>query len=83
MAEPEPTREYRKCPSCGQYRHYLMFPWADLDAYARAYPPRSDSPRAQRAYERRAAEAAARREAAQAKGRNYSRCLPCLNGDAP
>jgi hypothetical protein len=77
------AREYRKCPSCGEQRHDLMYPWADPDADAYARPPRSDNPAALRRWNLRVEEAARTRRAAQAKGRDYSRCLPCVNGDTP
>ncbi|MEV0267706.1 hypothetical protein AB0H43_02935 [Hamadaea sp. NPDC050747] len=76
------TREYRKCASCGEYRHDYMFPFADPAAWSFAHPPRSSSPKAVAAFAKRAADAVRIRKAAQSKGRNYSTCLPCVNGDA-
>jgi hypothetical protein len=73
--------EYRKCKACGEYRHDLMFPWKHADGALHATPPRSDSERALRAYETRLRDAYDRRQAAQRLGRDYDRCIPCVNGD--
>lgn len=76
------TREYRKCPVCGEVRHDLMFPWIDPAATVYAAPARVDTHRAQAAYAKRVHDLAEKRRAAQAQGRDYTRCLPCANGDA-
>lgn len=76
------AREYRKCPSCGEYRHDLMYPWIDEDSNLYAAPARVANAKAQAAYEKRVHDTAVKRRAAQAKGRDYAKCLPCLNGDA-
>lgn len=70
-------REYRKCPVCKETRHVYLFPWADPDATAYAAPARVDTARAQKAYEKRVHDTAERRRAAQAKGRDFSACIPC------
>jgi hypothetical protein len=75
------SREYRKCPSCGEQTHDYMFPWVDPDATAYAAPARVDNAKAQAKYQERVEATAAKRKAAQAKGRNYAACLPCINAD--
>lgn len=58
-----------------------MFPWRDPRATRYPMPPRSDTPAARARYARRAADMARERIEAQRAGRDYSRCLPCVNGD--
>lgn len=87
------SREYRKCPVCGEYRHDWMFPWLDSDATLEYPRRRTINPLPAATYAKRVAKAEAvrvqkgeeiyaRRFAAQAKGRDYTKCLPCVNGDA-
>lgn len=76
------TREYHRCPECRESRHDLMFPWADPDATLQARPRRTTTEASRKAQQKRIAQYDARRRAGQAKGRDYSACLPCRNGDA-
>lgn len=76
------TREYHRCPSCGERRHELLFPWSNPDASKYPRPPRSETPKALREFEKRSVALADVRRLAQAEGRDFSSCLPCRNGDA-
>lgn len=76
------TREYRKCPACGEYRHDYMYPFADPASQTYPRPAKTGTSKALAAHVKRLADAVLVRVAAQAKGRDYSRCLPCVNGDA-
>ena len=76
------TRDYRRCPECGETRHDVMYPWADPDATLQARPRKTTTEASRKAQAKRVAEYDRRRTAAQVKGRDYSACLPCRNGDA-
>lgn len=78
-ASAPPDERNERCGTCKQVRHPYLFPYLDPAASTYTLPPRSHSPAALAAYEKRVARDNAIRVAAQTKGRDHSKCLLCMS----